>query len=381
MRPPLLRLVAIREIRERVRARSFQVATAAAAVITLAAIVLPTIASNPLKSVVRIGLVRTTQRAESRQLNGAQLGVDTTTRYVTLPDERAADKALRAGRIQVALIGRDAVLLKEPIDPNDVSPKVRIARIFSVLPAIRGAPIPIRSVLSRPAHARRNPTSAIYGAVLIYFFVFMSGAMIITGVAQEKSSRVIEVVLATIPAKRLLAGKVIGIGIVALLQAVTVAVAALVAFVVTGRTPLSGSTGGQVLQTVWWFVLAYAFYACVYAAIGATVSRQEEAQNMTFPITVPLFIGYIAALSTLGGGEESRLLRVLSFLPPTVSIAMPARIAIGTATPQQVAIAIAVTLVAIVLTVRLAGRIYENSILRMGSRVKLRDALRSTARR
>jgi ABC-2 type transport system permease protein len=108
------------------------------------------------------------------------------------------------------------------------------------------------------------------------------------------------------------------------------------------------------------------------------VSRQEEASNVMFPLSLPIIIAYAAAASALGG-EDSRLLRILSFLPPTAPIAMPMRSALGFASGGQVAISIVLTLLGTALVIRLAGTIYERSILRMGARVRLKDALRRAA--
>jgi ABC-2 type transport system permease protein len=366
-------LVAKREIRERVRSRSFQVSTGIAILITVATIVLPSLETNPLRSKVRVGLVGRSESEVKRSLQ--QLGDDdTTVEYEAFDSRGQAARALRDDKIHVALIAKKEILLKEPVDPQDISPKVKIARVLSILPAITRAPIVVNSILEEPIRKKGNPGAAFFGTVLIYIFLFMYGSMILSGVAEEKGSRVIEVLLSTVPAKRLLYGKVIGIGTVAILQAALIGVVALVCMQIVGSDPLGSAVGGQIIQVFGWFALAYVFYAWAYAAAGATVSRQEEAQNLSFPVGLPILIAYGAAASAMGG-EDSRLLRVLSFLPPTAPIAMPMRAALGFATTTHVAIAAAVTVVGALLMMRLAGTIYERSILRIGARVKLRDVL------
>lgn len=374
-RQRLVWLVAVREIRERTKARSFQISTLIAILITSAAIILPSLSSNPLRSSVKVGLVDRDQKDVQQTLDQLRFTENEAKMiYSDFPDRTTASEALETDVIHLAVIGTEEILLKEPVDPDDHSPKIRAAQVLSVLPAITKRPVQINSVLAAPQRERGDATSAFAGTVLLYVFLFMYGSMILSGVAQEKGSRVIEILLAAVPARRLLTGKVAGIGVVALIQSGLIAVTSLVAYQITGRSPLSGSTGGQILQIFGWFVLAYMFYAGAYAAVGATVSRQEEANNVSFPLSLPIIIAYVAASSALGG-EDSRLLRVLSFLPPTAPIAMPMRSALGFASIGEVIASILITILGALIVMRLAGTIYERSILRMGARVRLKDAL------
>jgi ABC-2 type transport system permease protein len=369
-------LVAEREIRERVRARSFRISTLIAMLVTAGAIIVPSLSSNPLQSTVNVGLVDREQKDVESTL--AQLkftGTEAEASYRTYASRSAAATALRSDEIHLAVIGERELLLKEPPDPDDTSPKIRVARLLSVLPAITRAPVPITSVAERPQRERGDAASAFFGTVLLYAFLAFYGNAILSGVAQEKGSRVIEILLSTVPARRLLSGKVVGIGVVAVIQSGLIAASAIVAYQVSGKNPLAGSTGGQVLQILGWFLLAYLFYASAYAAVGATISRQEEAGNVSFPLMLPIIIAYIAAGSALGG-EDSRLLRVLSFLPPTAPIAMPMRSALGFASAGQVVLSVVLTLLGTLIVIRLAGTIYERSILRMGARVRIKEIFR-----
>jgi ABC-2 type transport system permease protein len=115
----------------------------------------------------------------------------------------------------------------------------------------------------------------------------------------------------------------------------------------------------------------------VNAAAGSLVSRQEEASSMAFPIQMPLLVGYLITIGALSNGDDSKLLAVLSFLPPTAPVTMPIRIAIGAAKPWQVALSVALLVAGIVFTARVASRIYARSILRTGKRLKFRQALRA----
>ena len=124
-----------------------------------------------------------------------------------------------------------------------------------------------------------------------------------------------------------------------------------------------------------WFVLGYALYSCAYAAAGSLVSRMEEANNTSFPVTFALIVAYGGAIF-VGNVPDSGAARALALFPPTAPLAMPTRAALGDASWWEVPLAVALTLAATYGLVRLAGRIYAGSVLRFGPKVKLRQALR-----
>lgn len=189
----------------------------------------------------------------------------------------------------------------------------------------------------------------------------------------------VEVLLSTIRPHHLLAGKILGIGTLGLVQLVLVASPALALSAATGRDLPSGSAF-TVLSLLLWFILGYALYSCAYAAAGSLVSRMEEAQNTSFPVTFGLIAAYGGAIAT-GTSPDSGLARVLALFPPTAPLAMPTRAALGDTAWWEVPLAVALTLASIYALIRLAGRIYAGAVLRFGPKVKLRQALRSSERR
>lgn len=370
----LLSQVARREVRERLRSRSFQVSTFIAVAITIGAIVLPSLGSGALRPVVRVGTVESDQSRIRGQLDAFAIDLGADLEFREFVDENSAGEGLKDEDVHLVVVREAKILLKEPVPEADESAKVRVARLLSAAHAVTRQPLPIDSVLPTPERERGDAAIALFGTVMIYAFVFVYGSTILSGVAEEKGSRVIEVLLSVVPARSLLHGKVIGIGMVALAQGGLVVLTAFASYAAIGRSPLEGARGGEILQVFGWFILAYAFYAWAYAAAGATVSRQEEAQSLQFPLGLPILIAYIAAATSLGG-EDSRLLRVLSYLPPTAPVAMPMRSAMGFVSPATVLLVVAGTIGATLLVIRLAGVIYERSILRMGARVRLRKIL------
>jgi ABC-2 type transport system permease protein len=219
--------------------------------------------------------------------------------------------------------------------------------------------------------------TALFGNILLYLFLSLYGTWILMGVIEEKTSRVVEVLLSTLRPRQLLAGKVLGIGTVALIQGVLIIVTALVCAAATGSNYLRGTNVSLLAQTFMWFLLGFAFYAMLYGTAGSLVSRQSEAQNAAFPVTVPLLVAYLFSFTVLPANHGNIFLTVLSFLPPTAPIAMPVRVAVGGAGLLDVAISAALMIVAIVWLARVAGTVYSRAILRSGKRTSWREVLRS----
>jgi ABC-2 type transport system permease protein len=186
------------------------------------------------------------------------------------------------------------------------------------------------------------------------------------------------VLLSAIRARHLLAGKVIGLGLLGLGQLLTVVVLGLLAATAAGAVDIDGDVLMAAGLALVWFVVGYAFYACLFACGGALVPRQEELQSVTTPLTLILLISFFVSFAVLDN-PDGTLAHVTSFIPMTAPITMPARIALGAASPLEIAGALVVTLGCAVLLIPLAGRIYSGAVLRTGSAVKLREAWRAAS--
>jgi ABC-2 type transport system permease protein len=202
--------------------------------------------------------------------------------------------------------------------------------------------------------------------------------LVLTGVVEEKSSRVVEVLLARLPAKALLGGKVVGIGLLGFGQLAVTAVAALVASMAMSSVDLPAVTGGVLAWVLVWFVLGYALYAMIYGALGSLASRTEDAQAVAGPVGYVLVVGYWASFIAIGADPDGPWARGLSLFPATAPLAMPGRIALGAAAWWESPLAVLLTLAAIAGLISFAGRVYQNAVLRTGAVVRLRDAWRSS---
>lgn len=218
---------------------------------------------------------------------------------------------------------------------------------------------------------------AIVVAVLLFMSLVGYGNAVAQGVVEEKSSRVVELLLSTIRPVHLLSGKILGLGLVGLVQLLILGAIGLVGSSVTGILTIPTAAAGALVSAVIWYLLGFFLYASIYAAAGSLVSRQEELQSTVTPIMFPLFIPFIFAVSVLPNDPRNTLGTILSFIPLFSPTLMPARAAMGVAPLWQVLVAIVLTVLAIVGVVLAAARIYRNSVLRTGSRVGLREALRS----
>lgn len=216
---------------------------------------------------------------------------------------------------------------------------------------------------------------AFLGSLLLYVAVLMCGYSIAAGVVSEKSSRVVEIILSAIRPNELLAGKVIGVGLLGLLQIVVVAVAGLAVALVTGNVDLPSTTAETSVLVAVFFLLGYAFFGLAFAAVSSLVSRQEDIGSVTTPLLVVLIGGYILSTSALRHPEGS-LAVVFTFLPPVAPLVVPGRAAQGALPAWQLAASIGLMVLGVAGMVRLAARIYTRSVLRFGTPIKVWDAVR-----
>jgi ABC-2 type transport system permease protein len=274
-------------------------------------------------------------------------------------------KAVLTGAIQLVAVHRRAVAAG--IDPNDLLALVR--------------PVPVKNVEIGPT-AGRGPddgTAAILMTGLLLLAITTYGNLVLTGVVEEKTSRVVEVLLARMPARSLLAGKVTGIGLLGFGQFVVTAVAALVATLMVDSVDIPAISGGVLAWVVVWFVLGYAVYAMAYGAVGSLASRAEDAQSAAGPVVYVLLGAYIASFIAVDNDPEGGWARLLSLFPLTAPLAMPGRIALGAAAWWEPFVAAAIATIAGLVVI--AGRIYTNAILQTGPTLRLRDAWHSEPER
>jgi ABC-2 type transport system permease protein len=175
---------------------------------------------------------------------------------------------------------------------------------------------------------------------------------------------------------QLMAGKVIGIGLLGLAQLLLIVLTAVTAALAVDLVDIPDVSGGLIVSLLVWFVLGFSFFSVAYAAVGALVSRMEEAQSVATPLTMVGVAGYLAAFAVLEN-PDGVVAKITTFLPPTAPFVVPIRQAQGAIAAWESGLAIVIMLAATYGLIRLAGRVYSGAILSLGARVKLRDAWRS----
>ena len=218
--------------------------------------------------------------------------------------------------------------------------------------------------------------SSFVGLMILFMMIMMGITTIANGVVEEKSSRVVEIVLTTVRPRTLLLGKILGIGTFLLLQFVLFAIAAVISLNLAGLW-LDLGLGSYLAWLAVWLVLGFFFYAMATGALAATASRQEDLGAVTAPISMTLLIPFYVGLFLVPAMPEATVTKVLSMVPGISPFAMPVRQAYDTVTTSELLIAAALGVVAIPLVAAIAGKIYENSILHTGRRLKITEAIRA----
>lgn len=243
-------------------------------------------------------------------------------------------------------------------------------------------PIDIRSA---PAPHRANSESAQVSVTLLFFLMYMVimlyGMNVARSIIEEKTSRIFEVMLATIRPQEMMAGKILGVGSVGLTQVVIwIAVALLASSSSIAVSPGGMSlhldlTGVQIVYFFIFFILGYAFYSSIAAALGAMTNTEQELQQLNMFLVLPLVACFIP-LGTVLTNPDGTLARVLALIPPFTPLIMYLRVCLGHPAPWEVALSIALTSASIYAIVLVTSRIYRVGVLMYGKRPNLFEILR-----
>jgi ABC-2 type transport system permease protein len=217
---------------------------------------------------------------------------------------------------------------------------------------------------------------ALFGIILLFIALQLYGSYVLTGVVEEKTSRVVEVLLARMRPADLLLGKVLGIGVLGIGQFAGLAVVAATTLMFTRPPNLPAGTVPLIASVVIWFILGYSFYSLLYGALGALASRTEDAQAAAAPVTAILALAYVGMFTTLAN-PQGWWVTAASLFPPTAPIYMPLRTALTDVPAWQIAASLAFMIIAILALVRIGGRIYRGAVLHTGGRLGLRQAWHS----
>jgi ABC-2 type transport system permease protein len=381
-------MVAGREIRERIRGRIFRVGTIVLLVAVAAAIIIPTIHSkNSGPTIQTVGIVGLPSAELEQVVESAGAASQDEVKVVAQLSLAEAKTELRSGKIDLAIIGGNQVLLSLPASasasPADPTLVQNVAEYLGVLEAYQAAGLTPRqasqvdNAKSVPVHTLEpNPRAAthdisLFGLVLLFVMLTQYNTWILIGVMQEKASRVVEVLLATVRPIQLLGGKVLGIGLVAMGQATLVVAFALIVAKAVGSNLLHGTAPVVLLSQLLWLILGYAFYCWVYAAAGSTAERQDQVQTLALPLSIPILVGYVFSLTVVSSGTPDLVYKVFAYLPPTAPFCMPVLVGLNLVTWWEFLASVLISIAGTVGMAIFAAGIYRRAVLQTGGRVRL----------
>lgn len=349
-----VRLVTVREIQARLRSKAFVVSAAILLVMVVASIVVGGI----------VGKSSAGDTTAVAVVNGVSLPSSDGLEVTQVDDRAAAERLVRDGDVDAAIVpesgplGFGVVGLDQA--PTDVVQALSVSPPVELLDPDAMAPGLVSLI------------GIMFGVV--YFAAAVTfGQSIAQSVVEEKSTRVVEILMAAIPARALLAGKVIGSSIMALGQVVAIAIAAAVTLAVTGQDNLFTLLGPSMLWFVVFFAFGFVLVASLFAASAALVSRQEDVGSVTMPVMLLLMVPYFLIVFA---ADDPTVLGIMSYVPFSAPIGMPMRVFLGTAAWWEPIVSLVVVLASAALVVGVGARVYENALLRTGGRVKLAEAMR-----
>ncbi|HET6713059.1 MAG TPA: ABC transporter permease [Actinomycetota bacterium] len=382
-------LVAVREMRERSRTRGFRAGFVVTILIVVAVIVVPAVLGSGggtndvgLAGSVPDGLPIAI-RAQS-DAAGMEAAIH---RYESVG---AGEEAARQGDVDVLVV--DARRLEWPRQTDEqlravVAGAIQLVAVRERVAAAGISPDDLLAVVepvrvenvelgALPGGSPDDEMAAMLMTVMLLIAISTYGNMVLTGVVEERASRVVEVLLVRMPARTLLAGKVVGIGLLGLAQFVVTALVAFAVISAVDAVDVPAVRGIVLAWVVAWFLLGYALYAMAYGALGSLASQTEDGQSVAGPVIAVLIAAYWVSFAALGQDPQSGASQLVSLFPATAPFAMPARIAMGASTWWEAMLAVILTVAAVAGLVRFGGRVYAGAILHAGPTLKMRDAWR-----
>jgi ABC-2 type transport system permease protein len=369
-------LVARREIRERLRSRAFLASTLILLLLVGGMTALTGAVSK--KTTYRVAVTAPAPQGLDAALQRAAAPLDAKVQLRALSSLAAGRQTLTAKHVDALLLLADSRLVfRAKVDAKLAAIADAAVRALRrhLPPAPELTPVTLKRPEAKPTDAA--VLVAIAAAVLLLMSLAVYGQWVISGVVEEKNNRVVELLLATVRPRDLLAGKVIGIGLLGLAQLALVAGLA-AALLAAGAFHAPKSLGGSLALVVPWFALGFALYAVAYAAAGALASRQQNADTAGQPVTYTLVAAYLAGYVALAANSSGLAANVLTVFPLTAPLVLPARSALVGVPLWEHALAFALVLASIYALVRFAGRVYAHGLLHAGPRLGPREAWRLT---
>lgn len=347
-------MVAEREITTVVRTKSFLISTAILLVGVLASIIVGSVLAGR-DADTRVAVVGAAGSA-FEELEGFEA--------VPAGDEAEARRLVEDGDVRAAVLPADDSTLGVRVVALEEAPS-------SVVGALSVAPEVELLDESDVNAGLRFLVSFGFGLVFLMSAAGF-GSMIAQNTVTEKQSRIVEILLATVSARSLLAGKILGNSVLAFGQTAAIAAVAVLALVLTGQDDLLGLVGAPVVWFVLFFLVGFVLLAAMFASAASLVSRMEDIGSVMTPVIYLTMAPYFVVVFF---NDNETVLRIASYVPFSAPVGMPVRLFLGEAVWWEPLVALALLALAAVAVVAFGAKIYERSLLRTGGRIKLREAL------
>ncbi|WP_448059275.1 ABC transporter permease [Cellulomonas hominis] len=358
---PASLLVAEREITTQVRSRSFVISTAVLLGLILAGIVVGGLVSGREDSETRVAVVGPAATAVLADAAGFEA--------VPADDEAAARQLVTAEDVEAAVVP-DA----DSANPTGLRVLARTDEPTSLVAALSVAP-PV-DLLDPPEDGAVSDGLRYlvsFGFGLVFMMSAMSfGSTIAQNTVLEKQTRIVEILLSAVPARALLAGKILGNSALAFGQTAAIAAVSVIGILITGQDDLLGVLGAPLVWFVVFFLLGFVLLAAVFAGSASLVSRLEDTGPVLTPVMMLTMIPYLLVVIF---NDNSVVLTVMSYVPFSAPVGMPVRLFLGEAAWWEPLVSLVVLAASTVVVIAIGARIYERSVLRTGPRVRLREAL------
>ena len=377
-------LVAWREITERTQGRAFLISTIAIVAVVLGGIVVPGLKDQTTR--LHAGITGETPATLTSALRDAARAADARLELRRYPTIAAGETAVRDGKADVLIVAGQRLVWKSEPDAEVAAvvtsavQRVRFSHRAAALglsaaqatTLLAPAPVPAHSLEAADADRDAREAIAFVSFILLLMMIIVYGTAVAEGVAQEKGTRVMELLVCRVRPRDLLAGKVLGIGLVGFGQMLLALIAGAVAIVALDTVDVPAAVPATLASAVLWFALGYAFWSVVFAAVGALVSRVEDLQAAVAPLTWTMTLcAFVAPVAS--DLPDEWYIRVASVFPTTAPFVMPVRIAVSDVPASEIVLAAALTLAATYGLIRLGGAVYSGAVLRTGARPRLRD--------
>jgi ABC-2 type transport system permease protein len=271
---------------------------------------------------------------------------------------------VRTGEVEAALIPGGA----EPFGYTVVADR----QVPGMLVSLLSSSPPVELLSADIASAGLRYLIAVGFGLIFSLAALTFGMTIAQSVVEEKQTRVVELLISAIPTRALLAGKVLGNTVLAMGQVIGLAAITAVGLRITGQTVLLAGLGAPIVWFAVFFLFGFILLAALFAAAAAMVSRQEDVGSTTTPLTIVVMAPYLLVIAF---NDNPLVLTIMSYVPFSAPVGMPVRIHLGEVQWWEPFASLFLLLATCVAAIAAGARIYQYSILRMGPRVKLSEAL------